>query len=107
MCPGFCGVGLLLVMPFNPRGEACPGDTRLRFVSAPSASRSTPTAAASVITRRARQLGVGDQSLRKWVRQAEIDGHRRRGTTTVDVERIRALETHPICRLACSISAWT
>jgi transposase len=44
-----------------------------------------------VIRRRARQLGVGDQLLRKWDRQAEIDGDPRRGTTT-DVERIRELE---------------
>jgi transposase len=45
-----------------------------------------------VITRIARQLGVGDQSLRNWVRQAEIDGQRRPGTTTADAERIRELE---------------
>jgi transposase len=45
-----------------------------------------------VITRIARQLGIGDQSLRNWVRQAEIDGHRRPGTTTADAERIRELE---------------
>lgn len=45
-----------------------------------------------VITRIARQLGIGDQSLRNWVRQAEIDGQRRPGTTTADAERIRELE---------------
>jgi transposase len=42
-----------------------------------------------VITRIARQLGVGDDSLRNWVRQAEIDWHRRPGTTTADAEWIR------------------
>ncbi|SRR6266568_1509095 len=45
-----------------------------------------------VITRIARELGVGDQSLRNWVAQAEIDGGRRAGTSTVDARRIAELE---------------
>jgi transposase len=45
-----------------------------------------------VITRVARQLGVGTESLRNWVRQAEIDGGTRAGTTTEDSARIAALE---------------
>ena len=35
-----------------------------------------------VITRVARQLGIGTESLRSWVRQAEIDGGQRPGTST-------------------------
>jgi transposase len=45
-----------------------------------------------VITRIARQLGVGAESLRTWVRQAEVVAGERAGTTTDDRERIRALE---------------
>ncbi len=45
-----------------------------------------------VVTRVARQLGVGTESLRSWVRQAEIDGGTRPGTTTEDKARIAALE---------------
>src|SRR5712691_317182 len=45
-----------------------------------------------VITRIARQLGVGDQSLRNWVAQAEIDGGQRDGLSTKQKERITELE---------------
>ncbi|HEX2272715.1 MAG TPA: transposase [Acidimicrobiales bacterium] len=45
-----------------------------------------------VVTRVARQLGIGTESLRNWVRQAEIDGGTRPGTTTDDKARIAALE---------------
>src|SRR5688572_32402209 len=45
-----------------------------------------------VITRIARQLGIGTESLRSWVRQAEIDGGHRPGTSTQDKERIAVLE---------------
>ncbi len=45
-----------------------------------------------VITRVARQLGVGSESVRNWVRQAEVDGGLRAGTTTEDKARIAALE---------------
>jgi transposase len=45
-----------------------------------------------VITRVARQLGVGTESLRGWVRQAEVDGGRRPGMTTAEQQRITELE---------------
>ena len=45
-----------------------------------------------VITRVARELGIGTESLRNWVSQAEIDSGRRAGTSSVDGERIAALE---------------
>jgi transposase len=45
-----------------------------------------------VITRVARQLGIGTESLRNWVNQAEIDGGQRPGVTTEERRRIAELE---------------
>ncbi|MBF4461755.1 hypothetical protein ITJ45_04290 [Rathayibacter sp. VKM Ac-2879] len=36
-------------------------------------------------------LGFGAESLRRWVRQAQIDGGRRDGATTVDVDEVKRL----------------
>jgi transposase len=44
------------------------------------------------ITRVARQLGIGSESLRSWVRQAEVDGGRRPGVTSTEQQRIAELE---------------
>jgi transposase len=44
------------------------------------------------IARVARQLGVHPEALRTWIRQAEIDGGVRPGTTTEDSRRIAELE---------------
>src|SRR5919197_6161134 len=45
-----------------------------------------------VITRIARQLGIGAESLRGWVRQAEVDSGRRPGLSTAEQQRIAELE---------------
>jgi len=45
-----------------------------------------------VVARIARQLGIGEQTLRNWVRQAEIDVGSRPGVTTEDKGRIAELE---------------
>jgi len=45
-----------------------------------------------VIARVSRELGIGTESLRNWVNQADIDSGRRSGTSSEDAERIAALE---------------
>jgi transposase len=45
-----------------------------------------------VVTRVARQLGVGAESLRNWVKQAEVDGGQRPGVTSEERRRIVELE---------------
>jgi transposase len=44
------------------------------------------------VKRVAEQLGYGVESVRTWVKQAEIDGGERPGTTTAEAERIARLE---------------
>jgi transposase len=44
------------------------------------------------LARVGRQLGVHPEALRSWVKQAEIDGSKRPGTTTGDKQRIAELE---------------
>ena len=45
-----------------------------------------------VITRVAGQLGIGSESLRSWVRQAEVDGGQRPGVHTAEQQCIAELE---------------
>jgi len=44
------------------------------------------------IARVGRQLGIHPEALRTWIRQREIDGGQRPGTTTEDAKRISELE---------------
>lgn len=44
------------------------------------------------VKRVADQLGYGVESVRSWVRQADIDDGAAPGTTTIEAERIRDLE---------------
>ena len=45
-----------------------------------------------VVPRVARELGIGTESLRSWLKQAEVDSGHRPGTSTVDAQRIAELE---------------
>jgi transposase len=45
-----------------------------------------------VVPRIAKQLGVGAESLRGWLKQAEIDSGHRPGTSSADTARIAELE---------------
>ena len=47
----------------------------------------------AVIRRVGEQLGINPETLRGWVRQAQIDEGQRPGTTTSDAQRVRELES--------------
>ncbi len=55
-------------------------------------ARRDPGSRTGAIRRTADQLGVHPEALRTWVRQAEIDGGDRPGTTTDEAKRITELE---------------
>jgi transposase len=44
------------------------------------------------VTRVARQLGIGPESLRNWVKQADVDNGKRPGVSTEQQRRIAELE---------------
>lgn len=46
----------------------------------------------AAITSIAEKIGVSSETLRKWVRRAEVDGGERPGLTTDERERMKALE---------------
>src|SRR5215213_1433960 len=46
----------------------------------------------AAITSIAEKFGMSAETLRKWVRQAEVDGGRRSGVTSAEAERIKELE---------------
>lgn len=54
--------------------------------------RSDPATRAGAIQRVASQLGMHPETLRNWVRQAEVDEGRRPGTSTSDAQRLAELE---------------
>ena len=55
-------------------------------------ARRDPATATGAIKRVAEQLGIHPEALRTWVRQAEIDGGLRPGTSTDDATRLAELE---------------
>jgi transposase len=54
--------------------------------------RRDPETRGTAIRRVSEQLGMHPETLRNWVRQAEVDGGVRPGTTTSDVQRLAELE---------------
>ena len=54
--------------------------------------RRDPETRGGAIRRVSEQLGMHPETLRNWVRQAEIDGGVRSGTTTDDAKRLAELE---------------
>jgi transposase len=69
-----------------------PEELRERAVKAVLEIREREGRGHGEIARVAGQLGVHREALRSWLRQAEIDGGTRPGTTTDDKKRIAELE---------------
>jgi transposase len=69
-----------------------PADLRERAVRMTLEARRDPATRTGAFRRIADQLGVHPEALRTWVRQAEVDGGERPGTTTSEAQRIADLE---------------
>jgi transposase len=76
----------------RPGPRKYPDELRERAVRMVQEIRRETGESHGVITRVARELGVGTESLRGWVNRADIDEGRRPGTTTADAEKIAKLE---------------
>jgi transposase len=76
----------------HPSSRRYPAELKERAVRLVEQTRAEGGDEVGVIARVARQLGVGDQSLRNWVRQAEIDSGRRQGLSSDERARLKALE---------------
>ena len=73
-------------------GHRHPPELRERAVRMVQATIKETGQRHGVVTRVAVQLGLGSETLRQWVRQAEIDAGLRPGITTDDHQRILELE---------------
>ncbi len=60
----------------------------VRLVNDHQGEYSSLTAAAAVV---AKQLGVGKESVRRWVIQSQVDGGQRAGATSDELAEIKAL----------------
>ena len=76
----------------HPAQRRYPRELRERAVRMVLEAKAQDGTDTTVVSRVARQLGIGYESLRNWVKQAEIDQGRRPGTTTEEQRRIAELE---------------
>jgi len=75
-----------------PRVVKYPREVRERAVRMVFEHRDEYESEWAAICSIAEKFGMTSETLRKWVRRAEIDEGARPGTTTADAERIRELE---------------
>ena len=69
-----------------------PDELRERATRMAVEARLDPATRAGAFRRVGEQLGIHPETLRTWVRQAEIDEGHRAGTTTSDAQRLLELE---------------
>jgi transposase len=75
----------------RPSQKRYPPELKDRAVRMVHELRREDPADNSVISRVARQLGVGTESLRNWVKQADIDAGSRPGLTTEERDELKRL----------------
>lgn len=68
-----------------------PQDVRDRAVRMVREAREDPQRRRGALVRVAEQLGVNKETLRNWVKQADIDDGQRPGTTTDQAEELKQL----------------
>jgi transposase-like protein len=86
LCPG------VAVASARVRADESSADTGPARRSPPSSGLLSCPGFPGTVKRVADQLGYGVESVRSWVRQAEVDGGLRAGTTSANAERIKELE---------------
>ena len=74
------------------KGKRYPAEVRERAVRLVLEHRGEYESEWAALTSIAQKCGMTPETLRKWVRQTEIDGGRRPGISTADAERIKELE---------------
>ena len=75
-----------------PAQRKYPEELRERAVKMVSEIQAREGKGRGEVARVARQLGVHRETLRLWVRQAEVDGGVRQGKTTQEIAEIRELK---------------
>jgi len=75
-----------------PEVKRYPSELRERAVRMVFEVRERSGQEKGAVARVAAQLGVGRETLRNWVQQAEVDSGKRPGTTTPDAQKIAELE---------------
>lgn len=78
--------------PKHPSSKRYPPEVKDRAIELVFAAIASSGERHGHVSRIARQLDIGPETLRHWVRQAEVDSGRRPGVTTADKARIVELE---------------
>jgi transposase len=77
--------------PKSPSSKRYPPELKERAVRLVQEIRAKDPADRTAVSRTARQLGIGTESLRQWVKQAEIDAGRVPGVSSEEAAEIRRL----------------
>lgn len=76
----------------HPSAKRYPPEVRERAVELVLSAFKSSGERYGHVTRIANQFGIGPETLRKWVRQAEIDRGLRGGVTSTEHQRVQELE---------------